>query len=234
MTTKFTKIFPLIISGSLLCGISGCSTENGANTAPELFVQSRDSEQSMSTDTTSDTTSSDTSTDSSTTSSTATDSTTESTSDTITDDILPIDVEISGQPFSLPCRFDDIEKISIDSGILSFGAFNRDDGKRSSKADFFYDDIPAGQIYLEGDCTVKENIGDARVIGLVTGDSRVPVTYMGVTFGSGREDVANALGSPVEEDDTYMYYYIDPKGSVTFTLNDEKKVSGIAIFMDIR
>lgn len=236
MTTKFTKFLPLIISAFLVCGLSGCSTENAPGDAPELFAQSQESGSSTDTSVDGGLSTGDTSSGSSTSSTSSVSSTsgnssspTESTSQDVpqstssTEEIEPIDVKISDQSFSLPCRLGDIANISVDRSVLTFGSFNRNDGKRSSKGDFFYDDIPAGQIYLEGDCTAKENIDGARVIGLVTGDSQVPVTYMGVTFGSGREDIVNALGDPIEEDNTYMYYYIEPKGSVTFTLDSEKR-----------
>ena len=72
------------------------------------------------------------------------------------------------------------------------------------------------------------------VIGIIAGDSRVPISYKGFTFNSSKTDIIRELGDPAEEKDGYIYYHIEPEGSVTFSLNSEDKVSDIAILLNIR
>lgn len=103
-----------------------------------------------------------------------------------------------------------------------------------SCAYYYYNDKRAGQIYLEGDCTGKNDLGEENVIGLTVADSSVPTAYMGLTFGSDKKAVTDMLGEHDFGKDYVLTYYIEPEGSVIFFFDDESKVEEIQLNLDIR
>ena len=145
----------------------------------------------------------------------------------------PIDVKLNDQLVTLPCKVKDIKNVTIEVG-RNFSVKQRDNGSYMSSSLFDYDGTNAGTIYLDGDCSNISDLGEVTVIGIAAGDSRVPVSYMGLTFGASKDDIIRTLGAPADENDDYIYYYIEPEGSVTFSLNSENKVEDIAIFLNIR
>ncbi len=146
-----------------------------------------------------------------------------------------IDVKMDGELITLPCKVKDFPKIALEVGF-NFTVKKRDNGTYMSSTRFVYDDKNAGSIYLDGDCGKSADLGEETVIGVDVGDSSIPISYMGLSFNSTKDDIIRTLGEPLETGygQDYMYYQIEPEGSVTFTFNDENKVSNIAIFLDIR
>lgn len=141
-----------------------------------------------------------------------------------------VNVEMDDQRILLPCKLGEIKNIAVDRG-LTFSVKERDNGEYMTTAEFTYNGA-AGTIYLDGDCSAIADLSDVVVIGIIA--ENVPVSYKGLTLGSSKEEIVRELGDPVEEKDGYIYYHIEPEGSVTFSLNSEDKVSNIAIFLDIR
>lgn len=146
-----------------------------------------------------------------------------------------IDVKMDNELITLPCKVKDFPNIALEVGF-NFTVKKRDNGTYMSSTRFIYDDINAGSIYLDGDCGKSTDLSEETVIGVDVGDSGIPISYMGLSFNSTKDDIIRTLGEPLETGygEDYLYYQIEPEGSVTFTFNDENKVSNIAIFLDIR
>lgn len=146
-----------------------------------------------------------------------------------------IDVKMDGELITLPCKVKDFPNIALEIGF-NFTVKKRDNGTYMSSTKFIYDDMDAGSIYLDGDCGKSADLGEETVIGVDVGDSSIPISYMGLSFNSTKDDIIRTLGEPFEtgSGEDYLYYQIEPEGSVTFTFNDENKVANIAIFLDIR
>ncbi|MBD5129433.1 MAG: hypothetical protein HDT43_05865, partial [Ruminococcaceae bacterium] len=142
-----------------------------------------------------------------------------------------VDVVMDDQRILLPCKLSEIKNIAVDLG-LTFSVKERDNGGYMTTAEFLYNGEKAGTIYLDGDCSAAENLSDAVVIGIIA--ENVPVSYKGLTLGSSKEEVIRELGDPEEEGGGYIYYRIEPEGSVTFSLDTENKVTNVAVFPDIR
>ena len=215
---KFSKTFSVLLAAVMICGLTGCGG-SGKTGAPlnaqesELFVSPPPSS------------SSDTGQHGS-----GQHDSSQPVESTVSE---PIDFEMDGQTFSLPCKVGDLKNITIDRGF-PFSVKKRDNGTYMSTSQFDYDGTHAGTIYLDGDCSGIADLSEVTVIGIVAGDSRVPVSYLGLTFDSTKDDIIRVLGDPVETDGAYLYYLIEPEGSVTFSMDSENKVVDIAVFLNIR
>ena len=230
---KYTKLLSALLTAAMLCSLAGCR-ENNDSPFESYDISQNSSENSESSGAAHEGLNNELFT---TTSSAATSSTLSSSSVSVQQNestqLEQIDVKMDEQLISLPCKVKDIKNITIDRG-RNFSVKQRDNGTYMTSSLFDYNDATAGTIYLEGDCTGIADLSEVTVIGITAGDSRVPVSYMGLTFDSAKADIIRTLGDPIEEKDDYIYYHIEPEGSVTFSLNSEDKVSDIAVFLNIR
>lgn len=155
-------------------------------------------------------------------------------SNNLSNDVISpsFEIELNGQSICLPCKVKDINGIKIDTEY-SFGSYQRDDGKYMSFAFYYYNDIRAGQIYLEGDCTGKTDLAEEKVIGLSLKTDSIPMSYMGLTSDSNMSDIVGIFGEPDLGGDTCFTYYIEPEGSVLIDLNPKGKVSEIWLYTDL-
>lgn len=239
---KYTKLLSALLTAAMLCSLTGCRENNDSPFESSDVSQSssENSEKSESSGAAHEGLNNElfTTTTSSTTTTTTTSSSTLNNSSVSVQhnestQLEQIDVKMDEQLISLPCKVKDIKNITIDHG-RNFSVKQRDNGTYMSSSLFEYNDATAGTIYLEGDCSGIADLSEVTVIGITVGDIRIPVSYMGLTLDSAKADIIRTLGDPVEEKDDYIYYYIEPEGSVTFSLNSEDKVSDIAVFLNIR
>lgn len=234
---KNIKPLSALLAAAMLCGLAGCARDEGTSSEPE----SSEASQSVSTVVSQDNSESNSQNTSQNTSQSTSSSVPGNISDNSAASSQPSEstqyeidnIEMDEQPISLPCKVKDIKNITIERGRF-FSVKQRDNGEYMSSSYFDYNGVRAGQIYLEGKCSQKPDLSEEKVIGLVAGNSSVPVSYMGLTYNSDKTEIIRVLGEPEKDDDQYMYYLIEPEGSVTFSLNSENKVTDIAIFLNIR
>lgn len=232
------------LAAAMLLGLSGCSERSQSSGAgqfgdeSELFVNtSQKKTDEQSTVRSSDHSESKEPTEHSTTGSESSEQT-ENSSDLSSGSLnnsAEIDVKMDGELITLPCKVKDFPNIALEVGF-NFTVKKRDNGTYMSSTKFIYDEMDAGSIYLDGDCGKSADLSEETVIGVDVGDSRIPISYMGLSFNSTKDDIIRTLGEPFEtgSGEDYLYYQIEPEGSVTFTFNNENKVANIAIFLDIR
>lgn len=217
------RIIALIAGAALLCGIAGCENTEGNVSAPESSTNSENSTSNVEQSSTAEP-------DSSTEDSTNNSSEPEE-SNTIQS--VKAEIEMDGQLISLPCKVKDIKNITIDQEY-SFAVVSQDDGSYMSSAYFFYNNIRAGGIFLEGDCSEISDLSEENVIGFTLNEDIVPMSYLGLTYNSNRDDIIAMFGEPDAGQNTYMCYYFGEKGSVSFSLNSSNRIRKIDIFLNIR
>ena len=220
------KIIALLLGTAMLCAVTACDKNEGSVSNTDSSNNSESTtgstEDSLSTPSAPDSSSEE-----------STGSTSEP-SESNTIQSVKAEIEVDGQLISLPCKVKDINNIKIDQEY-SFVVAAQDDGSYVSSAILYYNNIRVGGIFLEGDCSGVSDLSEEKVIGLIINDKSVPISYMGLTYNSDKDDVIAKLGEPDSGENSYMCYYYGEKGSVSFFLDSfSYKIDGVDIFLHVR
>lgn len=208
------KVLCTVLAAALACGLCGCNKDEGESSnvpisepnVTENENVSQSGEQSA-------------------------ENSTEKSDETSAVVIKP-EIEMDGQLITLPCKVKDIKGITIDREY-SFGVVPASEnvGVRST-AFFYYYGVRAGGIILEGDCSEKTVLDEETVVGLYLYD-RIPISYLGLTVESDRDDIIKVLGKPDKASDAALRYDIDgnPGDYIIIDLNSHGKIVEIGIYL---
>lgn len=224
---RYIKPVSLLLAAILLCGMTGCSKNEVHISEPESSLsglQSIPNESSALDDASSEEINSSA-------------SSAEFNSDVLSEQnrgkINP-EIMMDGHLITLPCNVEDIQGITIDREY-SFAVVPAENGiDEYSTAFFYYNNVRAGLVFLEGDCSEMSDLGNAKLIGIRLNDDRVPMSYSGLTYDSGKDDIIRTLGNPDRSGDIAMNYNLGVKGSVLIGLGTEDKITSVAIFLYLR
>lgn len=206
---RYIKPFAMLLAAVLLCGMAGCS-KNGTS-APESSADSAIGGEV----------------------STVSGESSEVSGDSDSAKIKP-EITLDGQLITLPCNVKDVDGITIDreySFVVVPASENVDE---YSTAYFYYNNVRAGQVLLDGNCSDMSDLGDATLIGIRLNDDRIPMSYMGLTYNSNRDNIISVLGNPGRSGDIAMNYDLGTDGSVLIGLGSKDTITSVAIFLYIR
>ena len=221
------KAAALLTAIVLLCGLAGCSKKETGSSAPDSVSSPKQSSEISSDNGVS-------SVPQITVESSVVSTESAGSSDIQSPVKVKPEIEMDGQLISLPCKVKDIKGITIDreySFVVVPASENVDE---YSTAFFYYNEIRAGGIRLEGDCSEKTDLGEETVTGIDL-NRDISFSYYGLTFDSNKEDIIDVLGEPNKNFDNYLSYYIDkdPANHVAFSLDSKGKIHDVSIYLGI-
>lgn len=216
LNRKSKRVAALLATVTLLCGFTGC---NKNETDTSVSLSSLSSPQSVSTDKSEVSQSSEFNSDV---------SSEENTS------LIKPEIVMDGNLITLPCKVEEIDGITIDREYSFVVVSATENVDEYSTAYFYYNGERAGLIRLDGDCSEKADLGKETVVGIDFYDN-IPVSCLGLTFQSKREDIIDKLGNPDNASGTLLGYYIDgkPADHIDFDLDSNGKMIAVRIYLEL-
>lgn len=217
----------LLAAAVLLCGLTGCSKSETDSSAPDSAASVP---QSTSVTETKDSQSSEVNSDNSGSSDAQNE---QNATPLIKPEIKP-EIVMDGQLITIPCKVKDIEGIMIDREYSFAVVPASENVEEYSTSYFYYNGIRAGGIRLAGDCSKKADLSEETVVGIDLFDE-IPISCLGLTLQSNREDIIGILGNPDINSDYLLIYYIDgdPANHIDFSLKSNGKIDAVRIFLGI-
>ena len=220
---KSKRAIALLITATLLCGFSGCdSNETGSISSDSAVSELRSTPVAESKDSQSSEANS---------VNTGSSDAQNGQNDT---HLIRSEIIMDGQLIVLPCKVKDIAGITIDRKYSFVIVPASEDVDTYSTAYFYYNNLRAGLIRLAGDCSERSDLGEETVVGVDLFDD-IPGSCLGLTFQSKREDVIDMLGDPDSDGGTIMTYYINGNQAdhIDFDLNSTGKIKAMRIYLGL-